>query len=54
MTKVISLFSILDDLSDLGEGTLYYFPDYSQGQLYNAYGGSYFTPMLFISKDPDF
>lgn len=54
MIKVISLFSLLDDNFKLGEGTLYYFPYLNGGGFYNAYGGSYFTPFLFISKVPDF
>ena len=54
MIKVISLFSLLDDDTIPGEGTLYFFPTLGGGYPYNAYGGSYYTPLLFISKTPDF
>lgn len=54
MLKVISLFSLLDDDFTLGEGTLYFYPFLNGGGSYNAYGGSYYMPIIFISKYPDF
>lgn len=52
MIKVIGLFSLMNEDFELGEGRLFFFPQFGGMYGYNSVYAGGFLPLLFISDKP--